>query len=847
MPDAPFSLRVYRRLLTLYPATFRENYAGPLERQFRDELAESSSVARLGMLWIRLLADLAISVPLQCAREVMQDARHALRLWARRPWHIGFVIVALAVGIGANTGVFGVVDALLLRSLPFRDPGRLVALEPFSPPHDSAKQFHDWRTKSTYLDDAAMLDAADVNLGGVREAVRVRLAGTSSNFFSMLGTQPVIGRAFLPGEDTPGRDRVTVIGYGLWQQFFGGESKVLGSIIRANGTDFTIVGVAPPGFDYPGNAALWAPTVFDEDRLRKTWQTIARLKTGIGWPEARAAFAAEAERLAPNRRPADKIRYPARMTGLQDKLAGPVKNASLLLMAGVVLILLVACTNVANLLMARTADRGNEISIRSALGASRARLSQQLLTESLLLALVASAAGLLVAHSIESIAARVQPAPIAGQAYTILDARVLGFAICISILSGLLFGVLPSMYAGRVHTFAVRGETMKSGARTVREILIAAQIMLTIVLLASSYSIGRAFLHLMHADRGFDMRGIVTVNVSLAGTKNDGPERSLQYFKEAVSRVRHLPGVRAASVTDFLPLNDTPLLGAPFLLDGRPAQSFSMVIPVMPDYFETMGGRILEGREFSEAEMHGDAGVAVVNETLANEFGGPFAVLGHNLSAGRQAPMKIIGIVKDMVYLGDYNHTQVFVPDAAPGRFFVTIVARVDGRAEDHLAAIRDAVKSVDPEIPVFAVKTMEERLADALARPKFYSIAALFFAGFASLLAVIGIYGGVSYNVSQRTHEMGVRMALGTTPDRIRGLLLLQSLVSVGAGAIPGIAAAVVGGRFLESFIEGAKSVSLNTCAISLVFVVAIAALGIWAGSRRVARLDIIEILRAQ
>jgi putative ABC transport system permease protein len=847
MPDAPFSLRLYRRLLTLYPATFRENYAGPLERQFRDELAESSGVARLGILWIRILADLAVSVPSQFAREVMQDARHALRLWARQPWHIGFVIVALAVGIGANTGIFGIVNALLLRSLPFRDPGRLVALEPFSTPHDSAKQFHDWRGKSTYLDDAAMLDSADVNLGGVGEAVRVRLSGTSSNFFSMLGTQPIIGRAFLPREDTPGRDHVTVIGYGLWQQLFGGDPKVLGSIIQANGTDFTIVGVAPSGFDYPGNAALWTPTAFDAGRLPKAWQTIARLKTAIGWSEARAAFAAEAERLAPNRRPADKIRYPARMIGLQDKLAGPVKNASLLLMAGVVLILLIACTNVANLLMARTADRSNEISIRSALGASRARLSQQLLTESLLLALVASAAGLLVAHSIASIATRVQPAPIAGQAYTILDARVLGFAIVISIVSGLLFGVLPSMYAGRVHTFAIRSETIKSGARTVREILIGAQIMFTIVLLASTVSIGRAFLHLMKADRGFDMPGIVTVNVSLAGTKDDVGERPLQYFKEAISRIKQVPGVRAASVTDFLPLNDTPLLGSPFWLDGRPAQRFSMVVPIMPDYFETMGGRMIEGREFSEAEMRGDAQVAVINETLANEFGGPVAVLGHDLRAGRQAPMKIIGIVKDMVYLGDYNPTQVFVPDPSPGRFFVTIVARVSGRAEDHLAAIRDAVKSVDPETPVFAVKTMEERLADALARPKFYSIAALFFASFALLLAVIGIYGAVSYNVSQRAHEMGVRMALGTTPGRLRGLLLLQSLVSIGAGAIPGIAIAVGGGRFLESFIEGAKSVSLNTCAISLVFVVAIATVGIWAGSRRVARLDIVEILRAQ
>ena len=259
MLDQPFSLRLYRWLLKLYPAGFRENYAELLERQFRDELNESTGPAALGRLWIRLLVDLAISVPLQFSREVAQDARHTLRLWARRPWHTGFAILALAIGIGANTGVFSVVNALLLRSLPFHEPERLAYLRWFFEPHDSAKQFHEWRRQSTYLADTAIFEQLDVNLGGAGEWRRAHVVQASSNFFSVLGTQPVLGRGFAPGDDVdgrgwgpPGRNAVAVIGFGLWQELFAGDPRALGSTIRVDGNPLTIIGVAPPGFDYPG-------------------------------------------------------------------------------------------------------------------------------------------------------------------------------------------------------------------------------------------------------------------------------------------------------------------------------------------------------------------------------------------------------------------------------------------------------------------------------------------------------------------------------------------------------------------------------------------------------------------
>jgi len=860
MRDERFSLRLYRWLLKLFPASFRDEYAGQLEREFRDELAEARGTPDLAAVWVRLLLDLAISVPAQLAREIFQDSRHAPRQWARRPLNTAFAVAALAIGIGANTGIFSVVNALLIRPLPFRDADRLVGLYIFMAPHDSAERFHAWRRSSTYLEDAALAEPRDVNLQGSSEsssieALRARLIQTSSNFFAFLGTQPTLGRGFEPGEDEPGRNDVTVIGYGLWQQLFGGDPRAVGSAIRVDGTPLTIVGIAPPGFDFPQNAALWRPANFIA--ANNSWETIARLKPGISLARAREAFLAEAEHLSPNRRAADKAARPAVMMPLQAGLSGnpqapphsppSARTGSLILLAGAMLILLIACTNVANLLLARTADRATELSVRSALGASRARLTQQLLTECVLMSLAAAAAGVLVAQWIVSFATKVQPLPVASQTYSILDVRVLGFTLAISILCGLLFGVLPSLYAARAHTFAGRGSSSRPSSRRMRESLVGAQVALTLILLASALSINRAFLAFEGMDRGFDRQGVVTVSVSMAGTTQDRGERRLQYIQEVLRRVRQLPGVRSASATEFLPLApDTGYMGGPFSLDGRPAHENAMHVPVLPGYIQTMGARMIAGREFTDADLHSDTQVALVSDLFAAEFGNPADAVGHQLRIGNRR-WTVAGVFKGMVYLGDYNHTQVLVPDRSPGDFTVTIVARVEGRPEARLTMVRDAIKSVDPQVPVFDVKTMDTRLDEALVRPKFYSTAAIFFAGFALLLAIIGIYGVVSYAVAQRSHEMGVRLALGTTPGRLRGALLRQALTTVAYGAVPGILGALAGGRFIEALIDNAKPIGITACISAALLIGATAAVAVWSATRRVARLDIMEVLRTE
>jgi putative ABC transport system permease protein len=797
-----------------------------------------------------VLTHRAFSILVQLAREVPQDVRYSLRLWAGRPWHTAFAVAALAIGIGANTGVFSVVNALLLRSLPFREPDRLAALSPqeFIPPHESAKQFHDWREQTMYLADAALVEENDVNLGGARDAVRAHVAQTSWNFFLTLGTQSVLGRGFMPDEDIAGRNEIAVIAYGLWQQLFAGDRQALGSTIRVDGKPLTIIGVAPPGFDYPSGAVLWKPAAFSPGN--NGWATVARLKPGIEWPQARAAFEAEVDRLSPNSGGIDNANPRPRLRSLRDSLAGPAKNASLMLMAGVVLVLLIACTNVANLLMARTADRTAELSIRSALGASRARLTQQLLTESLLLSAAAALVGLLVASWATSLAARVQPPPLAAQSYSVLAGRVLAFAVVLSVFSGLLFGVLPSLYVGRIQAFGMRSSGQTRGSRRVRESLTGAQVMLTMILLTASLSVGRAFIHLMRIDRGYDTKGVVTVSVSLDGTRHQLHEGQLLYFEEALARVRRLPGVLSASATEFLPLYATAFVGGPFGLDGRPARRNSTMVSVLSEYFRTMRGQFCYGREFTEIEVHSHAKVAVVNERFAVGFGSPAEVVGRQLTLGSEPPWKIVGVVKGMEYETDptlVNSNQVFIPSEAPGSFFSTFVVRVDGRAEDYLAMVRDAIRLVDPQVPVFGVKTMEQRLAEVFARPKFYRTAIWLFAGFALLLALIGIYGIVSYAVVQRTREMGVRLALGTTAVRLRRMLLRQGLATVAAGALPGIAGARLTGGFLESLVEGARSVNLATSLGLVLFIALVASTGIWAATRRIAKLDVMAILRAE
>jgi putative ABC transport system permease protein len=842
-------LKIYRWLLRFYPAAFHDEYAGPMEQAFRDELAEARNGFAIGWLWMRLLFDLALSVPSQVTKEIWLDSTHALRLWVKRPWQTGFAVLALAVAIGANTGVFSAVNALLLRSLPFREPDRLVVLRTAMLPHDSAAQFDQWRNSSKYLEDAALSQQKDANFGDSDHMIRIHAARTSGNFFSLLGVRPHIGREFFPND----ADEI-LISYGLWQELYGGDDRALGKTVFLDGHRLKIIGVMPLEFDYPNKSVAWQSATLT--RGNNGWDTIGRLKRGVSLTTAQGEFEAEVAARSPVRREGSPMRgWQAGLFSLRDALAGPARTASLLLLAAVLSILLIACANLANFMLARTADRQQEFSVRSALGASRARLIQQLMTECLLLAFLSAGIGAIVALGTTSVLAKVEPGSLPSQTYSILDNRVLGFMLAISVVSAVFVGLLPAVSIGRRHFFAARGSGGFRGSRLVRDTLITLQIALTVVLLTSSVSVGRAFSRLMQVDRGFQVDGVLTATVSLDGTRHTAPGARLAYFNQVMDRLRHLPEVRTASATDFLPLYSRGFVGGPVSLDGRhsPPGTGTDVVPIMSDYFATMGGQLLHGREFTSAEVQNDANISIVNDVFAKMFLGTTDAVGHLETLGNRT-RKIIGVVKRIDFMerylinfGDIDPPETFIPAHSPGYFDSTFVVRIEGRPEGYLAEVRKAVQLVDSGVPVFSVQSMQQRLDDAFARPKFYRTALIFFASFALLLAVLGVYAVVSYAVTQRTHEMGVRLALGTTSSRLRGVLLGQGLVSVLCGTLGGVLAALLGGRLLEGLVEGASAVNPAIYLLAVPSICLIAALSIWTATRRITRLDITEILRTE
>ncbi len=842
------SRRLYRLLLRMYPAEFRERYGVPLERQFADDLSDVDGRRALMHLWVSTIRDLATSIPAQLSREIAQDVRHTLRLWRRRPMPVAFAIAILAVAIGANTGMFSVINALLIRALPFDEPDRLAALHNFGAPHDT---FDAWRRQSRYLADAAIYDTTDVNVETASQAVRAPLAETSSNFFTLLGTRAAAGRTFVAGEDAPGHDAVAVIGDRLWHRLYGGDAAAIGSTLRVNGVPLTIVGVVPATFDFPQQAEVWTPTSLDYARIPKTgsvivYTTIGRLQPAITWPQARAAFEAEAFARDPSSRGLDAVNHPA-LNPLQDQLAAQVKPAALVLLAGVGLLLVLACANVANLLLARTVARSNELAIRMALGASRGRLAQQLLTETLLMSSVAAAAGCLIARWSADVLASIQPAALATQTYSVLDWRVLAFAAALSIATGLAFGVTPALFASRV-AGAVQQRTSTASVRhaRMRNILIAAQMAITVALLSGSVALGRAFLTIVGTDMGYDVASTATVSVSLAGTPHDG-SAAWPYLDDVFARVGAVPGVSAVGGTETLPLNVTGFMAARFTLDGQGPAPFTLVMRVGPGFFRTMGTPLLAGREFAAADLSGGPPIAIVNEALARRLGGPARAIGRRLTADSWTPMEIVGVVGDMRYVAGVAapNPQAFIVSRAPRA--MTIVAHVRGSAGDRLAAVRDAVRSVDPKVAVFDAKTMDERFDEAVARPRFYVTAVLFFGGVGLLLSVIGIYGVVSFATIQRTREMGVRLALGTTPGRLRAWMLRQMLVVIAAGALAGVWLSMAFGTSLQSLVVGATRAGLPGSTAAVAATLAVASAAIWRATHRLAHLDVTDVLRAE
>jgi predicted permease len=838
-------VKLYRFLLSFYPARFREEYAGPLQQQFVDDYREARTFGARCGLWLSALRDLAWSIPIELAHEIKQDLSHSLRVHARRPFVTTFTVAILALAIGGATGVFSVVNAVLIKSLPFRDPDRLVVLSGFNMLKSTSAQFHEWSFSSTYLEDAVQAFTGDVTIGGLLTPVRVTLAQTSFNFFSTLGAEPLIGRAFASSEDVPGNDGVAVIGYSLWQQLYGGDPGALGSKLLLNGEPLTIVGVARPGFDYPHKSSVWSPTAFDHARLPfkgAAWYPFGRLKQGVSFRQAEQMFEADSPESSPRSSSSndDKLLTQTRLIPLKTDLTENVREASLILLGAVCFVLLIACADVANLLWTRISQRRGELMIRAALGASRARLAQQLLSESLLLSLAASAAGLAIAYWAATLAARVEPPALAAQEYTILDWRVLGFAVGFAVMTGFLFGVVPAWLA----TDPVRIGKSRPRTASLRSVLLAVQVALTLVLLAASVTMGSSFLHLVETDLGFRTDHLVSIGTSLSGI-GMSKEQTSSYYRDALDRLRAVPGVESAAAAYNLPI-DTMFGMGPIMTDSGRETPPLLNNSVTPDYFRTMGMPLVYGREFTAADT---GNVAILSEGVARQIAEGTAVLGRKiiLAGGKKIPFTIVGVVRSAHFAGAENgvREQYFLPlSASPA---ATFVVRVRGDADSALAVCRDAVQSVNRDVPVYNVKTIQRRFEETLARPRFRTTILLFFGGFALLLAIAGIYGVSSYSITQRRREIGIRIAIGASASGVRAMILRQALWPIGAGMLVGLGGAAWQGRLIEHLLSSAPPVDMPACAASAVLLAAVAIASIWSATSRVVELNPVEVLKSE
>lgn len=856
MPKLP---KLYRWLLKLYPAGFRDEYEAPMERQFLDDYRDAASNCQRTQLWARTVLDVIISAPAETASEFRADLKHGIRAHRGRAFSIALAIVALGLAIGASTGIFSVLSALLLRRLPFSNPWQLTEIRNTSfNAIQGRPAFIDWYRHSSYLKEAATFSASEMNLEQTRDAYRVDVAETSANFFRLLGVHAIVGRTFAPDEDISGHDDLAVISYPLWQQLFAGDPAVTGKSVRISGKQLTIIGVAPARFDYPGKTNIWLPTVFDVEKVPKRgavfFQTIGRLGPGIDMQTAQQMFKADVLHANPQayRRFPGEQNQP-RLVGIRDQLAGPVRRQVWVLAGMVFFVLLTACGNVAQLILSRATERRQELAVRAALGASRARLLQQLITEATFLTLSGAAVGLLVAKWTVQLASAIVPARLATQQYTILDWRVITFAITLAVVMGLTFGLANAWLVGRLQPVGTalrvqRGTPEKTTVR-VRMGLIAVQGALTLCLVTSSFLLGRAFLKLLHTDLGFRPAGVVTLNVSLQGTKFSG-RGEWPYYRKALGRLRALPEVEAAAAVSYLPMADNIYMGGTFQLDS--GQSVRMVIinSVTHDYFRAMETRFLAGGDFVNDEQHHEEHSVIVNEIYARNTGLGDKIVGRSVIAPwNKARYRIIGVVegtRDAGPLSDGGPIIYWYMGEEPPPA-LTLVAKVRGSAESYLPLIRDVVRTIDPAVPIYDVKTLDQRLAETLARPRFFATATGFLGLLAVLLAAVGVYGTAAYSIAQRRHELGVRLAVGASHQSIRSMILRESMVPVVFGMVTGIVLSIACGRYLQHLLENVSRPAFWSCTSAAMFLLLVGLTAVWTATARILSVDPVESLRLE
>ncbi|MBF5043555.1 ABC transporter permease [Aggregicoccus sp. 17bor-14] len=761
-----------------------------------------------------------------------QDFKLALRKLRKSPGFAFIAILTLALGMGANSAIFSVINTVLLDPLPMRQPDQLVRLYDTDRRTDkfpsSALNFRDIRAQATSFTDMMAVDSSDLSLTGVGgEPERLQGAEATASFFSVLGAQPALGRGFAPDEDLPGKSKVVVLGNAVWKRRFGGDAGIIGRSILVGGEPHTVVGVMPPGFDFPLNAQLWRPVTWEksmvdpENRGAHFLSVYGRLKPGVSLQAADQ----EVKRIAKGleqQYPKNNTGVGARLVSLREEVLGDVQPALLVLLAAVAAVLLIACANLSNLLLARAASREGEISVRLALGASRGRIVRQLLVESTVLALLGAALGLLLATwGLDALVA-LGPEELPRLQDVSIDSRVLAFTGVLALLTSGLFGLIPALQASRVELSRSLGEVGKGGStggprQRARNALIVAETALAVVLLVAAGLLMKSFVRLQQVELGYRTDHVLAVDLSLPTTQY--PEASpavAQFYDQLLSRVRALPGVKSAGTSVHLPLSRRNM--ANIIQDlSRPEPEpgkgdITEVRLVSQGFVETLRVPLLRGRLLTDQDGTTEGNRAVlINEEAAKKYWPGEDPLGRTvkLSADWGKGLLggvVVGIVGNTRFVTPTREPkpETYVPYAEAWANDMSLVVHTDGDPLALASAVRAEVRSLDKNLPVANVRTLDALMGAAVSQPRFFMLLVGVFAGLALLLASIGIYGVVTHAVSLRTRELGIRMALGADARQVVGMVLGQYLRVTGAGLALGVGLAYLASRLLDSMLYG-------------------------------------------
>jgi putative ABC transport system permease protein len=750
------------------------------------------------------------------------DLRYALRAMARNPGFSAVSVLALALGIGTNSAVFTVVNSVLLQPMNFYRAQELALvrernLEAGFPQFSlSPGNYVTYRDENHSFTGIAAIANSSMNYAGAQEPERLRAARVTSNFFSVLHAQPLIGRAFTPEENQVGADHSVILSYGLWQRRFGGRREVLGERIKLNGEMYAVVGVMPKEFSFPNRNDIWRPLALEA----KEWQRrgghylggIARLKPGATIETAAADLNAIARRLQ-QAYPDSNHGWDTRVIDLQENAVGKARPMMLTILAAVGFVLLIACVNLANLLLSRSASRRREIGIRGALGAGKARLVRQLLTESLTLAAVGTALGLALAWAGTRLLTHVDSAILPRAAEISIDLRVVFATAAIGALTGILFGLAPALQTARADIQSAlreggRGNSIGFRRNLTRSWLVCGEVALAMVLLSGAGLLMRSFYRLQSVDPGFDPHGVLTFRVNLPAARYAKDEQQTAFFDRALAGIRALPGVRSAGAASIF-----PLAGADYILTfyqlGKPPkppgqQDSAMYYSVTPGYFEALRIPLKAGRYFTDSDASNAPRAAIISEAMAKKFYPNENPLGQRLRVGGtdDKPAEIVGIVGDVrdEELESKGRVAVYEPESQQVFNSLYFAVRTAGDPESLISSVRAAFRGLDSELPVDAVGTVDALVETSLSQRRFSMLLMAIFATLAVLLAMIGIYGVVAYSVSQATQEIGIRMALGAGRPHVLGLVMAYGGGLIGIGVAVGTLAALAAGRLLST-----------------------------------------------